>query len=635
MRKLNTKSKFLALAGLISVVTLVLGPARLASAQEVGPRWSYTGNLNTARNRHTATLLQNGKVLVAGSYNESSDYSALNSAELYDPATGTWSITGNLNRVGGDTATLLQNGKGLVVGAGGYGSNGAELYDPATGTWSSTGNLNIARYGYTATLLPNGKVLVAGGDNGSSAELYDPAAGTWSITGSLNTARLYPTATLLSDGKVLLAGGAYNRSALNSAELYNPDTGVWSITGNLNTARDSHTATLLLNGKVLVAEGSGNGAELYDPSTGTWSSTGNLNTTRLFWHTATLLPSGKVLVAGGWGVGYHEYIALNRAELYDPTTGMWSDTGSLNTGRTAHTMTLLHNGKVLVAGGLYNVDDYETLNSAELYDPGANPVSNQIDDAQFFVSQHYLDFLNRQPEADGLAYWTNEIRKCGSDARCIHDQRIGVSAAFFVELEFQDTGYFIYRFYKASFGRHPNYTEFTSDRSKVIGGSNLEANKQAFADEWVQRDAFRQAYPNTMSNTEVVNKVFDTAGLTASIYDPQRQQDIQAMNAGRSRALVLRDVIEIPDFRISPDPNDPRYSEIKETSQYNPAFVLMQYFGYLRRNQDQGGYDFWLDVVNNREPNNYRGMVCSFITSTEYQQRFGSAVTRSNADCAR
>jgi len=256
-----------------------------------------------------------------------------------------------------------------------------------------------------------------------------------------------------------------------------------------------------------------------------------------------------------------------------------------------------------------------------------------IDETQFFVRQHYLDFLDREPDPGGLAYWTNEITRCGSDVRCIHERRLGVSAAFFVEMEFQDTGYYVYRFYKASFGRQPNYAEFTSDRNKVIGGSNLEAKKQAFADEWVQRPAFLQAYPITMSNTELVNKLFDTAGLTASIYNPQRQQEILALNAGRSRALVLRDVIEIPDFKNIPDPNGPRYSEVKQISQYNPAFVLMQYFGYLRRNVDQGGYDFWLDVVNNREPNNYHGMVCAFITSTEYQHRFGSVVTRSNADC--
>jgi len=138
-----------------------------------------------------------------------------------------------------------------------------------------------------------------------------------------------------------------------------------------------------------------------------------------------------------------------------------------------------------------------------------------------------------------------------------------------------------------------------------------------------------------MSNTELVNKLFDSAGLTASIYDPQRQQEILAMNAGRSRALVLRDVIEIADFKNIPDANDPRYSELKQVSQYNPAFVLMQYFGYLRRDLDQSGFDFWLDVVHNREPSNYDGTVCSFITSTEDQLRVGSVVTRSNADCGR
>ena len=259
---------------------------------------------------------------------------------------------------------------------------------------------------------------------------------------------------------------------------------------------------------------------------------------------------------------------------------------------------------------------------------------NQIDDTQFFVRQHYRDFLNREPDSGGLAYWTDRITQCGFDVHCIHERRIGVSAAFFIELEFQDTGYYVYRFYKASFGRQPTFAEFTSDRTKVIGGSNIEAKKQAFADEWVSRAAFTEGYPTTMSNTEVVRKLFDSAGLTASIYDSQRQQEIAAMSAGRSRALVLRDVIEIPDFKNIPDPNSPRYSELKQISQYNPAFVLMQYFGYLKRNKDQTGYDFWLDILNNRDPNNYHGMVCSFITSSEYQLRFGSTITRSNSDCA-
>jgi hypothetical protein len=265
--------------------------------------------------------------------------------------------------------------------------------------------------------------------------------------------------------------------------------------------------------------------------------------------------------------------------------------------------------------------------------PAACP--NPIDCNDFFVRQQYQDFLNREPDAGGLAYWTGQLDQCGANVACVHQRRIGVSAAFFVEMEFQETGYFVYRFYKASFGRQPNYAEFTADRANLIGGPNLEANKQVFADQWVQRAAFTQTFPNTLSNTEFVNKLFDTASLTASTYNPQRQQETDAMNVGRSRALVLRDVIEIPDFKNIPDPNDPRYSQIKQTSQYNPAFVLMQYFGYLHRDLDRSGYDFWLDIVNNREPNNYRGMVCSFITSAEYQLRFGTTVTRSNADCGR
>jgi hypothetical protein len=261
----------------------------------------------------------------------------------------------------------------------------------------------------------------------------------------------------------------------------------------------------------------------------------------------------------------------------------------------------------------------------------ANP--NSIDLPEFFVRQHYLDFLNREPEPGGLAYWTNRITECGSDLSCIHVRRIGVSAAFFIEMEFQETGYYVYRIYKASFGRKPTFEEFMPDRSQVSAGTNLEASKQAFAEQWVQRPAFVTAYPLTMSNTEVVNKLFDSAGLIAAIYNPLRQQEILLMNAGRSRALVLRDVIEIADFKNIPDPNNPRYNELKQVSQYNPAFVLMQYFGYLRRNVDPAGYAFWVDVINNREPNNYPAMVCAFLTSSEYQLRFGSVVTRSNADC--
>ena len=149
-------------------------------------------------------------------------------------------------------------------------------------------------------------------------------------------------------------------------------------------------------------------------------------------------------------------------------------------------------------------------------------------------------------------------------------------------------------------------------------GADLAQSTANFANTFVQRPAFLQVYPTSLTNAEFVNKLFDMAEL--SPYIIERQQQIGDMNnAGKTRAQVLLDVIEISEFK---------------TREYNPAFVLMQYFGYVRRDPDQNGYDFWLNILNNREPNNYRGMICSFLTSEEYQRRFGSVVTRTNADCA-
>ena len=313
-----------------------------------------TGDLATARFSHTATLLPNGKVLVAGGIGVGG--MEVGSAELYGPASGTWTLTGSLvNARDGHTATLLPNGKVLV--AGGYGTAGplpsAELYDPATGTWSSTGPLAVARYYFTATLLPNGKVLVAGGTNLASgtltgAELYDPQNGTWTPTGSLLRPRTEYTATLLPNGKVLVVGG-FGAAAFQSAELYDPESGNWTLTGAPLSEHIEHTATLLPNGKVLVA-GSNTccaaDAELYDPANGTWRSTGSLITPRTG-HTATLLENGKVLVAGGQDNGN----VLGDGEVYDPGSETWMAIGNKIPGRASHTATLLPNGQVLVAGG--------------------------------------------------------------------------------------------------------------------------------------------------------------------------------------------------------------------------------------------------------------------------------------------
>ncbi|MGI9167303.1 MAG: DUF4214 domain-containing protein [Pyrinomonadaceae bacterium] len=247
---------------------------------------------------------------------------------------------------------------------------------------------------------------------------------------------------------------------------------------------------------------------------------------------------------------------------------------------------------------------------------GVTPV-NQINDAQFFVRQHYLDFLGREPDAGGLAYWTGQVTACGNNELCIKSRRIGVSAAFFVEQEFQETGYFVYRIYQGSLRRRPTFTEFLADYGRVAGSANPEQSRQAFATEWVGRSAFQQLYPSSLTPEQFVNKLFDTAGLTP--YTIERQRLANDIRNGKTRAQVLREVIELTEFK---------------TREYNPSFVLMQYFGYLQREPDQGGYDFWLNVLNDRVPNNYRAMVCAFITSREYQERFGLLLRRSNADCS-
>jgi hypothetical protein len=342
----------------------------------------------TARADQTATLLPNGQVLVAGGCVGNCGGPGLASAELYNPATGIFSATGSMiaTRFNNDTATLLPNNQVLVAGglSTGYTTPepSAELYNPATGTWNPTGSMIATRYGSTAVLLPNGQVLVASGcfDNGTNpcqtvalAELYDPATGTFSATDSLITARLGNTLTLLPNGQVLVAGGNDASGSLffASAELYNPATGSFSATGSMITARTGASATLLPDGQVLVAGGYNPSnsylasAELYNPATGAFSATGSLITARTD-ASATLLLNGQVLVADGGNSSGSQA----SSELYDPATGIFSATGSLITASNSATLTLLPNGQVLVAGG---INSSGVQASAELYTGGIGP----------------------------------------------------------------------------------------------------------------------------------------------------------------------------------------------------------------------------------------------------------------------
>jgi len=295
--------------------------------------------------------------------------------ELDAQVTG-WTATGSMvSARHSHTATLLNSGKVLIQG---YYPNTGELYDPVSGTFDTTGStVQNHLQGSTATLLSDGTVLIVGGINAQRvAEIYNPVSGLFSLTDSLTAPHSLHTATLLPNGTVLIAGGQDHDAGPQThsvAEIYDPVLGSFTVTDSLIQHRSGHTATLLPNGHVLIAGGMrttqpGSGealasCEVYDPSTGSFSQIPSMGQERLG-HTATLLQNGLVLIAGGSG--------QNTAELYDSVTQLWTPTANLSIpDRWSHSATLLPGGQVLLAGGINST----ATNSAELYDPGTNTFS--------------------------------------------------------------------------------------------------------------------------------------------------------------------------------------------------------------------------------------------------------------------
>jgi hypothetical protein len=335
----------------------------VADVTIVSSGFGPTGDMSTARTAHTATVLQSGKVLVAGGdaclFSNYYGDCPLSSAEVYDPGAGTFATTGSMsvNRVF-HTATLLANGKVLV--AGGHDAS-AELYDPTSGAFTATGSMSVGRNSHTATLLANGRVLIVGGQNVSgtlaTAELYDPNSGTFTAAGTLAAPRTSCTATLLANGKVLIAGGSDSAGApVATTELYDPGTGSFSAASSMASPRTLHTTTRLSNGNVLVTGGLVNmvslsTAEVYDTVANSFTATGPMTTARDS-HVAVLLANGTVLVAGGSGAF--------TAELYNTASGTFTQTGGMQSARALPAAVSLQDGRVLVSGG-------SDTNSADLY----------------------------------------------------------------------------------------------------------------------------------------------------------------------------------------------------------------------------------------------------------------------------
>lgn len=373
------------------VATSSSTPSTTATApvSVTGSGFVPSGSMHVARTGHTATLLKDGKVLIVGGGD--------NSAELYDPENGTFSVTGppvtgRLNA----SATLLADGRVLIVGGLGLTAgpdghlpllNTAEIFDPATGTFNSTGTMVQARQQHIATLLEDGRVLIAGGYFDyicftASAELFDPATGMFSSTGFMLSERVGHTTTLLASGEVLVVGGS-NGCAPDAAddppwdplfaELYEPNSGRFQGAGNMSTTRIHHAAVRLANGKVLVLGGipslqnlheqppNPSYAEVYDRMADAFSPTTGLTISPAR-YTATLMTSGMVLIVGGKGTAG---TSTTEVQLLDPSSGVLTPTGALGTARVGHTATLLQDGRVLVTGG--TDANGNALATAELY----------------------------------------------------------------------------------------------------------------------------------------------------------------------------------------------------------------------------------------------------------------------------
>lgn len=413
--------------GLLGAILIVApGPARSGSPGN----FADTGSLNSIRAQATQTLLADGRVLIAGGSVPGFPATGLATAEIYNPGTGLLTPTSGpmTSARYGHAATLLPDGRVLLTGGRpnflSY-SNTADIFDPSTGTFSATsGEMSTARADQTSTLLQNGKVLIAGGLPGdalNTAEVFDPASGTFSNVGSMSVPRRDQTATELANGDVLIVGGSNSTNdPWASAELYDPVSETFTtVADEMSTPRRRQTASRLLDGRVLVAGGDASEllpdptatAEIYDPATQTFSNTGSMAQARAS-QTASVLTSGKVLVAGGENAAAEP---LGSAELFDPGTGSFSTTGSMSTARAGQGASMLPSGNVLVAGG-------DATDTAEIYTPpfpvfAAAPAHLNVGYQTIGQSSAPRSVVITNTGTDGLEFGAGAITIGGSDAQ--------------------------------------------------------------------------------------------------------------------------------------------------------------------------------------------------------------------------
>lgn len=391
---MRTNDAVRSLRGKVLACGLLLG---LVSLPGLAAEFVRVSDLLQGRDMGLAATLVDGRVLITGGVglDDQGNGTYLADSELFDPQTDTFAPTGAMTRGrdGNAAITPLLDGRVLVTGGIGQDAQGnnvglksAEVYDPASGTFAPTANdMASVRYFHAASRLADGRVLIVGGwGDGvrlASAEIYDPATNRFTSTGSMASARNSHTATTLQDGRVLVAGGlTIDAYTLDTAEIYDPATGQFTATGSLADPRFMATASLLADGRVLVGGGLDNGAwrphgEVYDPETGTFTQRGEIHWSRHD-HAQTSLPDGRVLFTAG----LTDEGETRRAERYDPATGTFTMVANMQLGRGRAATALLHDGRVLVAGG---VRPWEPpLAYAETYVPNAGPYADLVTDLQ-------------------------------------------------------------------------------------------------------------------------------------------------------------------------------------------------------------------------------------------------------------
>jgi hypothetical protein len=363
---------------ILAVMAVALVPTATTWASTRPHRWTARASMSAPRAFHTATLLRNGRVLVAGGVTvvSTTEFIAVDSAELYTPWTNTWTTVPPMTMARANhTATLLLSGKVLVAGGG---TSSAEVYTPWTNTWASVAPMHYPRSQATATRLLNGKVLVVGdrlgGPGGDTPEIYTPWTNTWALASALPGGQGRcggHTADLLGTGRVLVTGGCATFGGTTDQSFeYAPMSNAW-LTPATGSIRQSHTSTKLLDGSVLVAGGFSltgedafTEAEIYDPSTATWTAVSSMGISRSG-HVAAMLLDGRVLVAGGLN---NAETAGMSAELYDPVSDTWTTVDPMGSLRVAGaSATRLMSGRVLVVGGLSGIFG-PTLSSAEVFE---------------------------------------------------------------------------------------------------------------------------------------------------------------------------------------------------------------------------------------------------------------------------